>query len=57
MVYPKTAPEQVAERKSAIEEIAAQFDDMEQDAKKVTEATTQFWGSVVQDEQIDKLTK
>ena len=57
MVHPETPPEQVPERKSAIEEIAAQFDDMEKDAKKVMEETTQFWGSVIQDEQLDQLTK
>ena len=38
MVYPDTPPEQVAKRKSSIEDIAAEFDEMEQDAKKVTEA-------------------
>ena len=57
MVHPETPREQVPERKSAIEEIAAQFDDMEKDAKKVMEETTQFWGSVIQDEQLDQLTK
>ena len=38
------------------EEIATQFDEMEQDAKNIMEATTQFWGSVIHDEQLEKLT-
>ena len=39
-----------------IEEIAAQFDEMEQDAKKIMEAMTQFWGSFIEDEQLEQLT-
>ena len=30
---------------------------MEQEAKKILEATTQFWGSVIKDEQLDQLSK
>ena len=29
---------------------------MEQEAKNISESMTQFWGSVVQDEQLDQLT-
>ena len=34
----------------------AQFETMEQEAKEIMEATTQFWQSVVQDEQLNQLT-
>ena len=33
-----------------------QFETMEQEAKTIMEATTQFWQSVVQDELLDQLT-
>ena len=57
LVYPYTPPEQVAEWKGSIEEIVIQFEEMDQDAKNITEAMTQFLGSVIQDEQLEKLTK
>ena len=44
------------ERKTSIEEITTQFGTMEQEAKTMMEATTQFWKSIVQDEQLDQLT-
>ena len=57
MVYADTPPEQVTEQKSVIEEIATYFEETKQDAKNIMEATTQFWGSVIQDEQLEQLTK
>ena len=57
LVYQDTPPEQIAKWKGSIKEIVTQFEEMEQDAKKITEATTQFWGNVVKDEQLEKLTK
>ena len=50
LVYPEKPPEQVVEWKGAIEEIVVQFEEMEQDAKNITEVTMQFWCSVLQDE-------
>ena len=38
-----------------MEDLVTQLEEMEQEAKKVTEETTQFWGSVVQDEQLEQL--
>ena len=57
MDYLDTPLEQVAQRKSAIDDIATHFEEIKQEAKKIMEATTQFWGSVVQDEQLEQLTK
>ena len=57
LIYPDTPPEKIAKCKSSIEEIATQFEEMEQEAKNITEAMTQFWGSVVQDERLEQLTK
>ena len=56
MVYLEMAPEQIVEHNDAIEFFAAQFEAMEQEAKKISEERTQFWGSVIQDEQLDQLT-
>ena len=53
---PTTLLEQVAERKASLEEIATQFSHMKQEAKFIMEETTQFWQSIVQDEQLDQLT-
>ena len=53
LVQPTTPPEQVAKRKASIEDISTQFESMEQEAKTIMEATTQFWQSIVQDEQFD----
>ena len=50
-----TPPNQVAETKSSIEDIATKFESMEHEAKTIMEATTQFWQSIVQDEQLDHL--
>ena len=55
LVHPETPPEQVAEHKNSIEEIVADFETMEQEAKTIMEAMTQFWKSIVQDEKIDQL--
>ena len=41
--HPTTPPEQVAEHKASLEEIATQFSHMEQEAKAIMEETTQFW--------------
>ena len=49
MVNRGTPPEQAAERKITIEYLETQLEEMEKEAKKVTNATTQFWGSVFQD--------
>ena len=57
LVYPDTPLEKITERKNAIEEVEAQIKELEQEAKKITEAKMQFWGSVVQDEQLEKLTE
>ena len=48
-----TLLKQVIERKASIEEIMTQFETMEQEAKTIMEATTQFWHSIIQDEQLD----
>ena len=47
LLHPDTPHEQVTERKSNMEDLATQLGEMEHKAKKVTEATTQFLGSVV----------
>ena len=56
LVQPTMPPKQVVERKASIEDIATQFESMEQEAKTIMEVTTQFWQSVVQDKQLDQLT-
>ena len=57
LVNPGTPLEKDAEHKSAIEEFATQLEQMEKEAKLVTDVNTQFWGSVVQNEQLEKLNK
>ena len=57
MVYPDTPPKQVANQKNVIESITTHFEVMEQEAKNISEAMTQFWWNVVQDEKLDQLTK
>ena len=47
LVHPDTPSEQIAERKRTIDNLATQLEEMEQEAKKLTNATMQFWGSVV----------
>ena len=56
LVQPMTPAKQVANRKSSIEYITTQFESMDQQAKTIMEVTTQFWQSIVQDEQLDQLT-
>ena len=56
LVHPDTPPEQVVKRKIVMEYLAKQLEEMDQEAKKVTETTTQFWGSIVQDEKLEQLT-
>ena len=56
LVQPMTLLKQVVERKDSIEEIMTQFETMEQEAKAIMEATTQFCQSIVQDEQLDQFT-
>ena len=55
MVDPGTPPEQDTEHKSVIEYLATQLEEMDNKAKHVTDTTTHFWGSVVQDEQLEQL--
>ena len=56
LVQPTMVPEKVTKRKTSIEEISTQLGTMEQEAKTIMEATTHFWQSIVQDEQLDQLT-
>ena len=55
LIHPSTPPEHIAARKDEIEELDTQLDELEKDAKKVTDSTTQVWGSIVQDEQIEQV--
>ena len=55
-MHPTTPLEKIAARKREIEYLATQLDEMEQEAKKVMDVTTLFWGSIVQDEQLAQLT-
>ena len=50
LVHLDTPPEQVVERKSIMEDPTTHLEEMEKEAKKVTKVTSQFLGSVVQDE-------
>ena len=50
-------PWKIYERKNAIEEVVAQIEELEKEAKKVIEPTIEFWGSIIQDAQLEKLTK
>ena len=47
LIHPSTPPEKIATRKDDIEQLATQLDELEQDSKKVTDPTTQVWGSIV----------
>ena len=40
LIHPDTPPKQVAERKITMEDLATQLEEMEQEAKKVTDVTT-----------------
>ena len=40
-----------------MEDLATNLEEMEQEAKKVTKGTMQFWGTIVQDEKLEQLTK
>ena len=55
LVNPGTPLEKAANCKSAIEDFATQLEELEKEAKFVTDATTQFWGSVVQDEKLEQI--
>ena len=57
LVYPDMPPEKIAKRKTTKEEVEAQLEELEQEAKKVIDAMTKFWGNIIQDEQLKKLTK
>ena len=57
LAHPDTPPKQVAERKSAMEDIETWLEEMDHVAKKVTIVITQFWGIVVQAAKLEKLTK
>ena len=48
-------PKQAAADKGMIEYVATKLEDSEKAAKRITNETTQFWISVVQDEQLQKL--
>ena len=56
LIHPETPPKKVVEMKSVIEDLTTDLEDMEQEVKQVTDATIKFWGSVVQDEQLEQLT-
>ena len=43
LVHPTMPPEKIAAQKSEIEDLATQINEMEQEVKKVTATTTQFW--------------
>ena len=45
---------QAVERKNAIEYLVTQLEEMEKEEKQVIDATTQFWESVVQAEQLEQ---
>ena len=47
----------IFEQKNTIEEITAQFEAMEEEVNMITKAMTQFQKSVIQDDQLDELTK
>ena len=55
LMDPGTPLEEAAERETTMEDFATQLEEMEQEAKRVTDATTQFWGSVVKDAQLEQL--
>ena len=40
LVYPDMPPEQIVQRKNTIDEFAAQFEAMEQEAKMIVDETT-----------------
>ena len=56
LVHLTIPPEKIAVRKSAIEYLATQLNEMEKEVKKVTDVTSQFQGSIVDDEQLAQLT-
>ena len=57
LAYLDTPPTQITEQKNTIEELVAQLEAMEQEAKMIADETTQFWQSVVQDDQLEQLAK
>ena len=50
LAYLDTHPKKISNRNNAIAEVVAQLEELEQEAKKITEETTKFWGSIIQDE-------
>ena len=56
LVHLETLPRKIPKRKSAIEDVVTHLEEMKQEVKKVIDATMQFWGSVVQNEQLAQLT-
>ena len=46
-MHPNMPPEKIESRKTKIEYLETQLDELEYEAKEVTDMTTQFWGSVV----------
>ena len=55
LIHPSMPPEQISLRKGEIEEMETRLDELEQDSEKVIDATTQFLGSIVQDEHLEKM--
>ena len=49
LVYLDMPPDQIVESKTAIEEVAAQLEELEWEATKVTEVMKEFWGGIIQD--------
>ena len=52
---PNTPLEKLAERRSAIENTIAKIEDLEKSMELFTEAKTQYWGNLVQDEQLHQM--
>ena len=52
MVYPDTPPDKITKKKNSIEEVVAEVEEMEQEAKNITKEMMQFWGSIIQDEKL-----
>ena len=53
LIHPSTPTKHIGAWNSEIEALETQLDELEQDAKNVTDATMQVWGSIVQDEQLE----
>ena len=57
LVYLDTSSKQIAERENTIRDSTNQFEAMEEEAKMIVDEMTQFWKSVIQDDQLEKLSK